>query len=44
VDLDLDVNMDGLVRGKLSGHDINQIALYQCMSKSRSKSKSTTEG
>ena len=46
LDLDLDVNLDRLVRGKLSIQNIYQIALYLCMSKStsttRSKSKSRT--
>ena len=48
LDLDLDVDLDGLVRGKLFKHNIYQIALYRCMSTSkstsRSKSKSRTQG
>ena len=47
LDLDLDVNVDRLVRGKHSGDDICHSALYLHMSTSkstsRSKSKSRTE-
>jgi len=48
LDLDRDVEVDCLVGGKLSRHNVYQIALYPCMSTSkstsRSKSKSRTEG
>jgi hypothetical protein len=46
--LDLDVDLDNLVQGKLSRHNIYQIALYLRMSTSKStsklKSKPRTEG
>ena len=48
LDLDLDVDLDRLVGGSLSINNIYQIALYPCMSTSksasRSKSKSRTGG
>lgn len=47
MDLDLDLDMDGLVRGKLSRNGLSQITLYPLVSRSkstpRSRSKSTTD-
>ena len=37
--LDLDVDVDGPVRGKLSRHNIYQIALYLFMSTSKSRTE-----
>ena len=39
LDLDLDVDLDGFVRGKLSRHNIYRVALFWCLSMSRTRSR-----